>query len=158
MKTCTHCKLTKPLTEFNKRSGQKDGLNYRCRSCANAATRLSEAKKRPQIQLTNSEWKKKNPEKVKKDNRKWRLKNHYGLTEDQYDEMFLNQEGRCAICQRHRDELKEVLAVDHNHSTGKVRQLLCRPCNSVLGYIKEDVDIALNLVEYIRRHNASSIN
>lgn len=157
MKICTGCKQSKPLDQFNKNSSRRDKLHYRCRECCNLSTRLSENKNRDKVNLTNSEWKKRNPEKRKRDNRKWRLENYYGLTEDQYKKMCDDQDNRCAICKRHQSELKVALAVDHNHDTGVVRQLLCRRCNSALGYIKEDINIALNLVEYIRKHDANLI-
>ena len=152
MKICTKCKQSKDLDQFNKNSSQKDGYNYRCRFCCNLATRLSESKNRVQTRITNSHWKKKNPEKNKRDNRKWRLKNYYGLTEEQYASMFKAQDGKCAICNKHQSQLKVALAVDHNHLTNKVRQLLCRTCNSFLGYIQEDEQTAVNLVEYIGKH------
>ena len=49
----------------------------------------------------------------------------YGLTLRQYDDMFEEQHGCCVICGRHQSEFKQKLAVDHNHTTGKVRALLC---------------------------------
>lgn len=47
-------------------------------------------------------------------------------------EMWNNQMGRCAICGKHERRFKKRLAVDHNHKTGKVRSLLCFPCNRFL--------------------------
>ena len=53
----------------------------------------------------------------------------YGLTEDEYQELCRYQEGRCAICDTNRK-----LVVDHDHVTNKVRGLLCRYCNTSLGW------------------------
>lgn len=65
------------------------------------------------------------------------LKSKYNLTLDQYDEMTLNQGGMCAICDR-----EGGLGVDHDHKTGKVRQLLCRSCNTMLGGFKDSAGLA----------------
>lgn len=62
-----------------------------------------------------------------------RLKNTYGIILDDYNRMFAEQKGCCSICKIHQTELKKRLGVDHNHSTGKVRGLLCDRCNWILG-------------------------
>ena len=70
------------------------------------------------------------------------LKYEYGITLDDYNKMFNEQEGKCAICQRHQNELKKILYVDHDHKTGEVRGLLCKNCNVALGfYEKYDTQI-----------------
>jgi Recombination endonuclease VII len=61
----------------------------------------------------------------------------YGLTEDQYWELYRIQGGCCAICRRAKGKVKR-LAVDHDHETGRPRALLCGPCNQMIGYL--DVD------------------
>lgn len=61
------------------------------------------------------------------------LKFRYGITQLDYDRFYQVQSGRCKICKRHQSELKTSLCVDHNHITGKIRGLLCRRCNLVLG-------------------------
>jgi hypothetical protein len=57
----------------------------------------------------------------------------YKLSNADYYALFELQGGRCAICQVTQEEMGERLAVDHEHATGKVRGLLCRPCNKSLG-------------------------
>src|SRR5450830_834703 len=57
----------------------------------------------------------------------------YGISLVQYNEMLDKQEYRCAMCDRQVSEFSKALHVDHNHSTGKVRGLLCVNCNSGLG-------------------------
>lgn len=64
------------------------------------------------------------------------LKHNYNLTIEQFDEMMLNQGGMCAIC-----DSEARLVVDHDHSTGKARQLLCQSCNSFLGRHQDSVDL-----------------
>lgn len=58
-----------------------------------------------------------------------RLLRIYGITLDQYNELLFKQNDRCAICERHKEEFKTNLAVDHNHVTGEIRGLLCSYCN-----------------------------
>lgn len=56
----------------------------------------------------------------------------YDLSEGEYEALYVWQGGRCAICQ-HATGKTRRLSVDHDHKTGLVRGLLCRPCNTVLG-------------------------
>jgi hypothetical protein len=59
----------------------------------------------------------------------------YGLTLADYDRMVAAQGGRCALCAK---KPKTRLCVDHCHATRKVRRLLCRKCNSMLGFADDD--------------------
>lgn len=70
-----------------------------------------------------------NPDKVRNKTLKYR----YGITLDNYNRMFAEQNGCCKICNIHASELKVPLQVDHSHITGVVRGLLCGLCNSRLG-------------------------
>lgn len=63
----------------------------------------------------------------------WRF---HKITIEQYNDMFTKQEGCCAICSRHESEFKRRLAVDHNHSTGVIRGLLCCLCNTNLAVLE----------------------
>jgi tRNA U34 5-carboxymethylaminomethyl modifying GTPase MnmE/TrmE len=91
-------------------------------------------------------------EKEKINSIKSRLK-RYGITVERYNEMFNNQEGRCAICKRHQSEFKQALYVDHNHKTGKVRALLCPTCNSILGKFMEDIQLFKSAIKYMEIFN-----
>ena len=82
------------------------------------------------------EWRKKNPQKRRHQTRKGNLKWKFGLTVEQYDAMVAAQGGLCALCRCPERKLAKRLAVDHCHVTGVVRDLLCGPCNVVLGYIE----------------------
>lgn len=75
----------------------------------------------------------------------YEYKKKYGITVDQFNTMFKDQDGRCAICV---DELKKP-NVDHNHWTGKVRGLLCMNCNFLVGQYERKSDIAENLEVYL---------
>ena len=72
---------------------------------------------------------------------KWRLEKVYGITPEEYARMLAAQEGRCFFCRKPR---RKLLAVDHDHVTGRVRGLLCTPCNTSLGWYeryKDKVDL-----------------
>lgn len=69
----------------------------------------------------------------------YRLKTRYGITLEQYNELFTKQEGRCAVCKRHQSELKTRLVLDHDHQSKEIRSLLCSHCNLyVVGRLRKD--------------------
>jgi len=74
----------------------------------------------------------------------------YGITFDDFKAMLKNQNYQCAICGIHQAQLVYRMAVDHDHSTGKVRGLLCRPCNHALGLLKDDPRNAARASEYLK--------
>lgn len=75
----------------------------------------------------------------------YKFKYAYGITLDEYSEMFKEQQGCCLIC----DTQEEKLVVDHNHETGEVRGLLCNKCNSALGFLKDNPKFVLKAYEYL---------
>jgi len=66
------------------------------------------------------------------------IKTNFGLTLEEYTAKLKAQGHRCAICHTHADDLTQKLAVDHCHTTGKVRDLLCKDCNTAIGLLRED--------------------
>lgn len=78
---------------------------------------------------------------------RWILKT-YGLTLEQYEALYEAQGGVCWICRRATGRTRR-LAVDHDHKTGYVRGLLCKPCNSVLAHIRDDYDTAWRISSYL---------
>lgn len=88
--------------------------------------------------------------------RKNSLKRKYGINLDDYNKMLQEQNGSCAICfVKVEDTKKKYLCVDHNHLTGAVRALLCDPCNSAIGFLKEDQEVILRAAEYLKKFSAS---
>jgi len=79
----------------------------------------------------------------------------YGLSQIAFDILLNKQGGVCAICKKAEKNGRE-LSVDHDHVTGKVRGLLCKKCNSVLGYIADDSKIAQAVIDYLRRFKKTS--
>jgi hypothetical protein len=81
----------------------------------------------------------------------------YGLTLEQFDRLRETQQYRCAICAKHEDALRSILhkgqpgrlTVDHDHLSGRIRKLLCRNCNVVLGHAKDDAALLRAAADYI---------
>jgi hypothetical protein len=74
-----------------------------------------------------------------------KLKKQYGITLNEYNEMYNKQEGKCLIC----NELFPILCIDHNHLTNKIRGLLCHQCNLMIGNSGENIKILENAILYI---------
>jgi hypothetical protein len=89
------------------------------------------------------------PEKVKEQKRRGHLKNTFNITIDDYNKIFADQNGYCAICRLHQSNFTKRLAVDHCHTTGKVRGLLCSKCNTAIGSLNDDIDILENAKQYL---------
>lgn len=71
--------------------------------------------------------------------RECNLRRLYGITLTEYNEMFAAQQGKCKICATHQSEFKKrILNVDHNHTTGQVRGLLCTRCNIHVAFLEDE--------------------
>ena len=70
------------------------------------------------------------------------------LTQQRYDELLDEQGGCCGICGRER-QARRRLAVDHDHTTGQVRGLLCSNCNVGLGLFQDSVDLLEQAIGYL---------
>lgn len=75
----------------------------------------------------------------------------YGLTPEQYLDLYNSQNGKCAICKK-EPETKRGLAIDHNHETGKVRGLLCHHCNIGIGNFMENIDLMNDAIIYLKEN------
>lgn len=72
----------------------------------------------------------------------------YGITKEQFDELFKSQDGKCPIC---TIELKEEIHIDHDHTTGQVRGILCGKCNKGLGQFNDNIESLTNAIKYLSR-------
>lgn len=77
------------------------------------------------------------------------LLERYGISIKEYDEILVKQNHCCAICNTHISNLSVNLAVDHCHTTGKIRGLLCFNCNSGLGRFKDNTAFLLKAISYL---------
>ena len=121
-KVCFECGESKPLEAYTSRgNGHRRRECNECRSAKRRATH--------------------NPERV----RAIMLRYKYGISVEEYDQMFKNQDGVCAIC--HKPD--KVLCVDHDHNTGEIRGLLCAQCNTALGKFRDDPLLLQRAAEYV---------
>ena len=79
---------------------------------------------------------------------------NYGISLEQYNAMFASQSGKCGICGTHQSALAKRLCVDHCHSTGLVRGLLCIQCNHAIGKLKDSEDLLFRAIQYLREAGA----
>lgn len=136
-KYCKKCDTTKSVNDFYKNHRTRDGLFHQCKDCC-----ATQDKK----QTAAAPFRKQ----VREFNR--RLKSKGFATEvtiDQFNSLFEAQDNKCDICGTH---LVQPF-IDHNHSTGKIRSLLCHHCNILLGMCKEDISILKKAIEYLHQHS-----
>lgn len=99
-------------------------------------------------------WRQAHPEQVRLLQRSWSLRTKYGLTLEDYDALLKAQGGGCAICNASSPggpKTSRHFPVDHDHTTGKVRGLLCNPCNKALGVFRDDPTLLLRALAYITK-------
>lgn len=156
MYKCPRCKTEKPINEFVKRSDRKSGVSC-CKDCeltrkSNYA-RLYRARNREIIRIKDREYSKKFPERRRRTN----LKRFYKITPEKYDEMLVKQDNKCLLCgYLHRPDSKkreDKLQIDHCHTRGHVRGLLCAQCNKGLGCFKDDISTLLKAIQYLQDNN-----
>lgn len=165
MKQCRKCQQEKPDTDFNKQPRNRDGLQSYCKLCGAESSR--KANKRILAENPNADrernkaWRQANPEKVRAYSKKHYLAfpekqklrdrraglKRYGLTLDTYAQMLAAQGGVCLVCKNPPDT--KALAVDHCHTTKKVRGLLCDRCNRAIGHLEDNPDRAEDLAKYL---------
>ena len=130
-KACTKCGEVKDLSAFYRKSTMKDGRQSHCKVCQNQRTKA---------------WHNANPDSKKNTD----LQRFYGISLTDYNRMFEEQGGRCKICDQ--EQPGKRLAVDHCHRTGKVRSLLCDPCNKAIGLFQDDPSRIESALNYVRIH------
>lgn len=145
MKQCTKCERFKDIIDFRKVRKDSEKRRSICNRCHNKSKRVQNPK-RPQNKyphLTKNE----------------RVRNYeylsiYGITLDQYNQLAKNQNYGCAICGqpetlKHQTGVLRNLAVDHNHSTGEIRGLLCDKHNRGLGLFQDNVEYLKKAIQYL---------
>jgi hypothetical protein len=148
-KKCCTCKKIKTIESFPKDKHNPDGYNYQCKKC-------------------RSKWKKaninyfrnysiKNRLKIKIGQQSATLKLKYNLSLEAFNRMLQEQNGVCAICGKPETRICRgslcSLSVDHNHETGKIRELLCSNCNVMLAKCDESIEWLDKIKNYIVKHN-----
>lgn len=137
---CSVCETDKPGSAFGRDHGVR---SKRCKKCRSAK---------------QMEWAAKNPELVRAQRRDYylrnkstfkhtRLKRHHGIGLDQYRDMEKRQNGKCAICELVPKD--GILRVDHNHTTGVIRGLLCDSCNRGIGFLRDSQSNLQRAADYV---------
>ena len=131
LKSCGQCNEVKPRSEFSYCRTNLDGKQYQCKKC----------------------------DVIRRDRDKqkiieWALLRKYGITIAERDAMFTSQDGKCNICSIDNVDLQ----VDHCHATGKVRGLLCQPCNMALGSIESLEKHKLQVNSHLKRNLFTTIS
>lgn len=112
------------------------GKATRCSPCNNAAVR---------------EWRQNNPDRAAAHGRKAR----YGLAGEEFQQMLEAQGGKCAVCGTSEwGGAKGTPHVDHDHTTGTVRGLLCNHCNLALGHAKDNPNLLREMANYLEMASA----
>lgn len=118
-KKCSHCLREYDISHFAFKKQASDGYCGHCRTCARDSA----------------------------------LRSKYGISLKDYETMLVEQGSRCACCNKHISECLRKgeinLHVDHDHTTGKVRGLLCCNCNTLIGKLKDDIDTAARVISYL---------
>lgn len=132
MRACTKCGKRKPASAFKRRNGG-DGVRKQCRDCY-AAGRRARYLADPEHERHHS----------------WRAQ---GIDVAQAKALFSGHKGGCDLCGADKPRGMGDWHVDHDHSTGRLRGLLCFPCNVLLGKI-ERIGLC-KIHDYIRRHGGT---
>ena len=124
LKRCYRCKFEKEKALFDRMASAPDGFTGKCKECAKSTA---------------------------KPYREGHLNRNYGITEQTYLDMLAKQNHVCAVCFRTETRKKfKLLAVDHDHMTGKIRGLLCHKCNVVLGLVDDNKETLIALINYLK--------
>ncbi len=131
LRFCKGCSFKLPVTDFFVKKGKTDTqwrFNSPCKSCANIRR-----------------------------NREYQQEYHriktFGVGNEEYNGMLAKQNNSCAICKCDRSEVNRNFAVDHCHTSGKIRALLCVNCNLGLGNFKDSPTFLKEAVRYLKIHS-----
>jgi len=123
-KVCNICHKELPLTAFHKNAKGRKGRRGNCINC-----KLAHNRKMQRARM---------------------LRHSFGMTLEHYEAMVKEQNNLCLICEQPETLDLGNLAVDHCHSTGRIRGLLCRNCNSGLGYFKDNIRLFERAIAYLK--------
>ncbi|HEX2193006.1 MAG TPA: endonuclease VII domain-containing protein [Acidimicrobiales bacterium] len=161
MKRCRICNELKPLSDFYRAAGTRDGHRTECKQCnlAQQHERYLADPERAKARVkrwqqenadrVNAYWRERRQEpEVKRRDRAGHLWRKFGITIAEYDAMLAAQGGVCAVCKRPPTP-GISLHVDHDHETGRIRGLLCFRCNNALGDLEDDPALLRAAARYL---------
>jgi hypothetical protein len=146
-KTCPRCKIEKALNEFHKSRTSYHGITVYCKQCSFEKHRafIQKPGQKKRAAERSREWRAKNPERQ----RDHELKSAYGLPHGTYERMLEAQDSSCAICKTKEPGGRGCFHLDHCHSTGTVRGLLCHHCNIGIGHLGHDPERLQSAIRYL---------
>jgi len=133
---CEDCGELKPSRFHN--------TAVKCQDCAKIAWKKAKAARR-------AAKRKADPDTHKQKDFESGLMKNYGITLKEYNQMFEEQQGCCACCGKPESEFKRGLHVDHDHTNGQVRALLCTRCNPGLGYFEDSIERLEMAIAYLKK-------
>jgi hypothetical protein len=154
-KKCSKCGKFKYLDDFYFRKNRSI-YESSCKICCLISLKKSINKPENKIKykIRQKKWKNENKERLSKYSRSARLKLKYGITTIEYNELLNKQNGCCSICGSNdtKDGKAKNFYIDHDHKTGKIRGLLCRHCNLLLGFSQDQINILENAIKYLKKN------
>ena len=158
-KVCRKCRVIKYLDGFYKAKSNKSGFTSSCKVCCGILSKEYVSKHKEKTAAYRTKYHFEHKQKFNERSRKYAKDNsellyrrvmfkRYGITSDQLDSLLMKQNHVCAIC--FGKDAKKRLAVDHCHTTGPVRSLLCGECNMGLGKFKDSSNILFRAAEYLK--------
>lgn len=151
MRKCTTCKRTKALTEFYAAKYGKNGLKAACKKCYNAANSTWQQENREAANGYAKKYRERNKEAVRLARKRSMVRKLYGLTLEEYEKKV--KDAKCAICKKKIKLNRHCM--DHDHATGKVREVLCNPCNTGIGCFRDSPELLKAAIAYLRKHSDS---
>lgn len=142
VKYCNDCKKQRQKQQNRK---QREIYNRENKEFIIQQRKISYLKHKEKRNNYSKEYNKKHPRTAKNTEKKYK----YGITQSQYEQMVINQQNKCAICNNPPISFKPVLYIDHCHTTGKVRGLLCHFCNAGIGMLKDNPDLLRKAITYL---------
>ena len=135
MKECSKCKNVKPLSQYSIEFRAKDGRRSACKVCLSKQQNL---------------YNRNHPKEYIAEDRRRKTVAQYGITLEDWEEMWLAQEGKCKICGiEEKYAPKGRFHTDHCHETNIVRGLLCAYCNKGLGMFKDNTEFLAEAIKYL---------
>jgi len=154
-KKCSGCSVIKPRDAFCRDRSKPDGACSRCRDCQRlySRARFSVPENLEARREKSRAFRRDHPEKFKRSVRSATLKKKYGISIDDFEKLLEAQGRICAICgSDHPGTTWGLnLHVDHEHTTGRIRGLLCQACNTSLGKMQESPELLRKAALYIER-------